>query len=248
MIKFSILLTNSMRSKAYLQNLLINNLIPASAIILEDKNKVLVEEQNRLTLDKNTSQKLIHTTIGVNAAIDEKKCVEETLKENKIFYHKIDTLDVNSSQVVSAVANLTTEYIIYSGPGGAILKSEIFQQGKKFIHVHPGNIPIYKGSTTYYYEMLIESQISCSIFLMNEQIDSGQLLYKKHFKIPAGYHDFDNVVDPLLRCETLIAWLNHIKNSTIANLPINTESDNTFYIIHPLLKHIAISKARGVHI
>ena len=43
MIKFSMLLINNNRSKAYLQNLVLNGFIPENIIVLDDKNIVLPE-------------------------------------------------------------------------------------------------------------------------------------------------------------------------------------------------------------
>ncbi|MFI3202379.1 MAG: formyltransferase family protein [Eubacteriales bacterium] len=246
-MKFSILLANTMRGKAYLQNLIANGLLPEKVLFLTNENTVMKEESNRLTLDQNTNQKLLRSIEGVQSVVNEKEHVEKTLKNHNIPYKLINTLQVNSEEVVQSVKNLPTKHVIYAGPGGTILKHDILNVGKQFIHVHPGDIPIYKGSTTVYYEMLLEKRLTCSIFYMNEAIDSGDMLYKKHYPIPKGYVDFDQVVDPLLRAETLVEWIKNCENKSENGLRGTTEKEQNFYIIHPVLKHLAILQARGNH-
>ncbi len=241
MFSFSMLITNTMRAKAYLQNLINCGYIPEKVLLMQ-ASKQLTEEKERLIIDTNTTQKLIRSVPGISCTVDEKEHVETTLIKNNIIYEKIFTHDVNSSEVVDAVSKTPTDFIIYAGPGGIILRSEILSCKKKFIHVHPGDLPNFKGSTTYYYEMLLEKKLSCSLFIMNEQIDAGELLLKRHFEIPKGYHDFDSVVDPIIRAQTLIDWFSSNDKFTLVNT--HEDKGNTFYIVHPVLKHIAIRKAR----
>jgi methionyl-tRNA formyltransferase len=129
---------------------------------------------------------------------------------------------------------MTSDYIIYSGPAGVILRDEILNAGKVFIHAHPGLLPEFKGSTTVYYSMLLKREIGCSVFAMNREIDCGEILLMKTFPVPMVPVDFDMVVDPLVRAETLLEWLASEDLTKISN-----GTGNTFYIIHPVLKHLA---------
>ena len=94
---------------------------------------------------------------------------------------------INSKIVINEVSKITTNYIVYSGPGGTILRKDILSQGKEFIHVHPGWLPKYRGSTTIYYSMLISFEVGASIILFKEGIDEGPILYQDIVKI-----NFDN--------------------------------------------------------
>ena len=238
------LLANTMRAKAYLQNLIRHNFLPKKVIVLKEEKETLIEEKNRLVFDKNTKQRLIRKIETIEAEIEEKEHIEVTLQNNNIPYQVINTFGVNSKAVEEAVANLPTEYVIYGGPGGIILKKELLSIGKKFLHVHPGNLPLYKGSTTYYYEMLLEKELNCSVIIMSEKLDSGMLLHKKRFDVPKGFQDFDSIVDPLIRADTLIEWMTDIKLNGIQEICIEQEDENVFYIIHPVLKHFSILQAR----
>jgi len=238
-VNFSMLLTNNNRSKAYLQNLIKNNFIPSKVILLNDKNVTLAEHtENDKLISTNTKQKFIRKLSDLEISFDEKEHILKTIENNSIEYVLLDTLDVNSTEVISEITKTKQEYIIYSGPGGTILRKEILSKGKKFIHVHPGWLPDYRGSTTIYYSMLFESKVGCSVILFEEGIDEGPVLFRKEYEIFEKGIDFDYLLDPLVRTKTLIEFLKTKKIN-----PIKQDDDkeaSTFYIIHPILKHISI--------
>ena len=77
---------------------------------------------------------------------------------------------------------------------------------------------------------------------MNKGLDTGDIIYQKKFLKPS--HQFiDDVYDANIRSETLIDILknNYLeKNQTTKQDKIE---GNTYFIIHPVLKHIAILKS-----
>ena len=239
MMAYSVLLINNNRSKAYLQNLIKNGFIPKKAIVLNDKNITLVEHtDNDKLISKDTSQKFIRKLEDLDIEFDEKEHIIKTIEKYNISYSLIDNLDINSQDVINEVKNIEEEYILYSGPGGSILRKEILSLGKKFIHVHPGWLPKFRGSTTIYYSMLYNSTVGCSVIIFEEGIDEGPILYKNNYKIEEKNIDFDYVLDPLVRTKTLLEFFHNGE----MNLQIQHEDKeaSTFYIIHPLLKHMAI--------
>ena len=240
-MNFSMLLTNNNRSKAYLQNLIKNNFIPNKILFLNNNNETLIEHtENDKLISEDTNQKFIRKLIDLEISFDEKEHVLKTIKSKKIEFIEINNLDVNSKDVIDEVAKIVDKYIIYSGPSSCILGKEILSKNKKFIHVHPGLLPKYRGSTTIYYSLLLELKIGCSVIFLNESIDEGPLLYKKEYRISEKGIDFDYVLDPLVRAKALIEYLKIDKiNPTKQN---NNEKRSIFYIIHPLLKHISIIK------
>ena len=156
MINYSMLLINNNRSKAYLQNLISNGFIPKKIIFLNENNKDLPEHtENDRLISKNTNQKFIRESKDLDIKFDEKEHVLATIEKNIIDHVNLNTIDINSNIVIEEVKKIPTDYIVYSGPGGTILRKKILSQGKKFIHVHPGWLPNYRGSTTIYYSLLI---------------------------------------------------------------------------------------------
>lgn len=241
MIEFSMLLINNNRSKAYLQNLIENGFMPNKIIVLNDKNVRLPEHtENDTLLSVDTEQKFIRSIEELGVSFDEKEHVLSTIKKHKIRYEIADSIDINSEEVVGLVKNIEENYIIYSGPGGTILRKDVLSQGKKFIHVHPGWLPKYRGSTTIYYSMLAESNVGCSVILFEEGIDEGPILHREKFEINEKNIDFDYVLDPLVRAKTLVKFLK--REEMIVTCQDEDVDTNTFYIIHPFLKHCSILK------
>ncbi len=238
-MNFSMLITNNNRSKAYLQNLVKNNLMPSKVIVLNNNNVTLIEHtENDKLISQDTNQKFVRKLIDLNISFDEKEHVIKTIKKNNIEFIEVNNLNVNSKSVIKEVSKIKDKHIIYSGPSSSILGKEILSKNKQFIHVHPGLLPKYRGSTTIYYSMLFESKIGCSVIFMNEGIDEGPVLYKKEYKISEKGIDFDYVLDPLVRTKALIEYL---KTDKINPIKQNIDKRKTvFYIIHPLLKHISI--------
>jgi methionyl-tRNA formyltransferase len=238
-MNFSMLLINNNRSKAYLQNLIKNNFIPSKIILLNDKNVTLAEHtENDKLISADTKQKFIRKLSDLKISFDEKEHVFKTIENNEIEHVLLDTLDINSIEVINEITKIEQEYIIYSGPGGTILRKDILSKGKKFIHVHPGWLPNYRGSTTIYYSMLFESKVGCSVIIFEEGIDEGPVLFRKEYSISQKSIDFDYLLDPLVRTKTLIEFFKTKKINPIKQDDHNKAS--TFYIIHPMLKHISI--------
>ena len=241
MINYSMLLINNNRSKAYLQNLISNGFIPKKIIFLNENNKDLPEHtENDRLISKNTNQKFIRESKDLDIKFDEKEHVLATIEKNIIDHVNLNTIDINSNIVIEEVKKIPTDYIVYSGPGGTILRKKILSQGKKFIHVHPGWLPNYRGSTTIYYSLLINSQVGASVIIFDEGIDEGPVLFKKKYLIKEKGIDLDYVLDPLVRAKTLVSFFKQKKIIfTKQKKQVNT---NTFYIVHPFIKHASIIK------
>lgn len=233
------LLTNNNRSKAYLQNLISNNFIPSKIIVLNNNHVTLVEHtENDKIISKHTNQIFIRKLDDLDISFDEKEHVLKTIQNHNIEFVEINNSDVNSKEVVDEVASIKDEYIVYSGPSSSILKKEILSKQKKIIHVHPGWLPKFRGSTTIYYSMLLKCKIGCSVIFLEEGIDKGPVLYRQEYDISEKDIDFDYLLDPLVRAKTLIEFF---KTEEIKPMKQNNDQDKTtFYIIHPVLKHLSI--------
>ena len=134
------------------------------------------------------------------------------------------------------------KYIIYAANYGDILEPRYFSIKKSFIHIHPGKLPKYKGSTTYYYEILNEQSISFSAIFQNKKIDNGKVIAFKKFNLNSVVKsELDHVYDPYLRSKLLIKVILELKKKKkLASTSQDKSKSNIYYVIHPLLKHIAI--------
>ena len=124
---------------------------------------------------------------------------------------------------------------------GKILSKETLNLGKKFLHVHPGLLPAYKGSTTIYFSLLAEGFCGASAFIMDDEIDNGPTLMQRKFPPPVDRRNIDFFYDSFIRAELLTEVISNIESQ---NLAITSQSkdvvNRTYHIIHPILKSIAI--------
>ena len=214
-----VLLTN-MRSKAFIQNLVKNDLIPGEIVLLKKgegkSNPISVLQHYEGLFDPNEE-------------------VENTLKLHNLEYKTVEATDCNEPNVIEAVKGMKSKYLIYCG--GGILEKEILSLGKKFIHVHPGIVPKYRGSTCFYYSIIAEKKCGATAFFMEEKIDTGNVLAQKEYAIP-NYSDLDRIFDPWMRSDLLV---DIIRSGSFEEKPQpESEDSETYFIIHPVLKHLAI--------
>ena len=201
-------------------------------------------------------EKILPSTIIL---IDTKKNYQKVkTKKNKYFQHNLDIEEfaiknnvkliilknakVNDDICFGAIKDLKEKYIIYAANYGDILKPEYFSIKKNFIHIHPGKLPNYIGSTTYYYEILNEQSVSFSAIFQDKKIDNGKVIAFKKFNLNSIVKsELDHVYDPYLRSKLLIEVILELKKKKkLASSPQSKSKRNIYYIIHPLLKHIAI--------
>jgi methionyl-tRNA formyltransferase len=131
--------------------------------------------------------------------------------------------------------------VVFSGPGGAIVRAPLFATGKRFIHVHPGRLPEFRGSTTIYYGLLAEGRIEATALLLSEQIDAGPIIGRAMFDPPRDRTTIDATFDPNIRAALLVSVLReYARHGSFQETAQERGAGETFYIIHPVLKHLAI--------
>jgi len=224
MITIGIILTPDIRSQAYIQKAIRNKIIFNEILFMNDTRPQKIFEGNEID-------------IGKKYGFDVSCSVKDFLDENHLEYHEFDFVDINHHKLIDFLHNSTTDYFIFTG--GGILKNDILRCGPKFIHFHPGIVPDYKGSTCFYYSFINEDKCGVTAFLMNEGIDTGDIILQKEFPKPDHIY-IDNIFDAHIRSETLLELLEtdliEQKNYT-KQVP---EEGETYFVIHPVLKHIAI--------
>ena len=134
-----------------------------------------------------------------------------SLKKAQIKYMLVNNKDINSDEMKNIIKGLSQKYFIYSGYGGYILKPHLFQLGKKFIHVHAGLLPEYRGSTTAYYSYLKNDCFGATAIFLSEGIDEGKVITKEIFDLPKERVDIDYIYEPYTRAQVLIKAINILK-------------------------------------
>ncbi len=223
-MKVGIILTPDERSKAYLQKILRKNISLDEIIFMNDQREESIFPNEVIEKSKES---------GFDISI----AVFKTLIDNKITCKEFDFVDINNSQLVDYLSKSSTDIFIFTG--GGILKNDILNSGPKFLHLHPGIVPNYRGSTCFYYNIINDDVCGVTAYFMDEKIDTGDIIYQKKFLKP-NHKFIDDVYDAHIRSETL---LHVLKNKLLLNNKTTKQNPNageTYFIIHPVLKHIGI--------
>lgn len=185
---------------------------------------------------------------------DEAEPILAEMQQYGIRARTIASEDINAKDVFRTIMNLPQKMIIYSGYGGGILQKEYFAGDKRFIHVHAGRLPQYKGSTSCYYSLLNDNEICATAIFLNPSLDGGDVL--SHFCMHAGQiralqnTDIDTAVEPYIRAKALICAIkDYTQNGKFSPIPQKTfesvGAGEIYYKIHPVLKHLAFFKVFG---
>ena len=223
-MKLGIILTPDERSKAYLQKIIKKKIHLDEILFMNDSKQEPIYSSEIVKLSKN-------------AGFDISISVSSFLYDTGINFTEFSSVDINDPELVEYVSESDTDVFIFTG--GGILRHNMLNSGARFLHLHPGIVPDYRGSTCFYYSMINEDYCGVTAYFMDEKIDTGDIIYQKKF--PKPNHQFvDDVYDAYIRSETLIDVL---KNQMVFNTDLvrqNPDDGETYYVIHPVLKHIAI--------
>jgi len=217
------LLQETNRSKAYLQLLIKAGLLPNFVLLLRKQG----QKEN---LDRNPED--INPEY-FNPNISE----QESLENAEISYKVIQADSCNEPNVLEELKKRPEQYFIFSGRG--ILK-QAFEAEKKLIHVHPGKLPDYRGSTCPYYSILAGEGWHCTSFIMKPEIDKGEIITTKEFPLPLENVDATRIYDPYTRAETLVDVIKQLSETgTLKITKQNFSKGTDYYVIHPVLEFIA---------
>ena len=218
--KVAMVAADTTRTKYYLRELIRNKFFPTYVLLL-----------------LNCDAKLLP---GQDSGESESELVE-LLKNAGIEYEISPNSDINSNEVLTIISNRVEPVFIFSGFGGVLLGDDVLSSSKKFLHIHGGYLPDYKGSTTNYYSLINENTIGASSMFLTKEIDCGPVLLRKKFSPPENRTEIDHIYDSEARAKVLIETLEYYVESGSFNFELeNNKGGETFYIIHPVLKHLSI--------
>lgn len=196
-----------------------------------------LDKSDCVTIDDNSARYLGQMNVYIPKL---GKHIIELFEEYNWDYRVVKEHNVNSSTVLSEIARRSYDYIIFAGYGGQILSSEHFSFDRQYIHCHPGWLPEERGSTTLYYSLLNNRKFSVTSFFMTAKIDDGKMLLRNSYVVPNFDIDIDIWIDNSLRADTLVKTLRILDESVTGFSKKSFEIDSEYYVIHPLLKHIAL--------
>jgi methionyl-tRNA formyltransferase len=231
------------RTKIYLAELIMSNIFPNKFIVLNNKSKTKILGQVDIPRDNKHS---LLDIFNCEKNIIYDNIIKFELREILDFiarpYIFINDIDVNSELVLDELSLSSESIFIYSGYGGKIVSADVLNR-KKILHVHGGYLPKFKGSTTNYYSILSENLMGATSFFLSEQLDSGLILHREKFLPPHDKFKIDHVTDSIFRAKVLIKTLEkHLRDKSWEFIEVEGELADIYYVIHPVLKHLAIFK------
>lgn len=139
----------------------------------------------------------------------------------------------------------------YLYTNGGIVPQRLFEQGIKFLHIHPGIVPYVKGSDGLLWSLMERGKLGYSCFYMNAGIDTGDLIHQEEFeniKFPSIrplyknysqdiYKALLSAYDPHYRAKLLINVIKSVDGdlSLLKAQKQQNKGSREFYAMHPLL-------------
>lgn len=231
-----LLAADTSRSRVYAQALRQAGLLPRCALLLENRTGTSLPGQSGAAQERQYPG-LDWMRYGYDLSAP----LHDTLAGGGVEVAALATHDINSDQAVAEIGARPQSVVIYSGYGGVLVGAALLGLGKRFLHVHGGYLPDYKGSTTNYYSLLAEGSMGASAIFLTAEIDCGPVLLRRKFPAPPERNGIDHLYDSAARAEVLVqALAAYARNGEWpSNLPVNV-GGQTYYVIHPVLKHLAI--------
>jgi len=174
---------------------------------------------------------------GVKKLKYDRKLTDYCDKVENVFIDSFHSLDLEN-----CIATDNSKFILFTGGGIVPEKLTTFN---KIIHAHPGYLPLIRGSDCIFWSKILFANFSCSVFLMDKGIDTGDIIFKTSFPSLArinylehlGNDTYDFIfmfLDPWIRAISLIKAIN--KTNLFQECKYETQKkgfDNTFYKISP---------------
>lgn len=222
------------RARCYMQAFAARGLLPSSCLILPD--------------EKPSESKIKREPLEAPWGwFDADRGVKDICAETDVPCDDAPCHDINAPENVRRIGAMSQSVCIYAGFGGVILRAELLGAGKKFMHAHGGWLPEYKGSTTNYYSALRAGFCAASVMFLNAGIDQGEILYRRRFAKPADMSLIDHGHDNIFRAEALCDVLAmRVKTGRWPDPVTVNEPTNPYFVMHPLLRHMAILGREGV--
>jgi methionyl-tRNA formyltransferase len=164
------LVAPTFRSRAYAQWLVRAGLRPACALMLPGSEPAWEgSREMRVDIRRN----------GCPETFEPGRPARETLTGAGVPLVEMPVPDINAPQFIEALRTVPQSVILYSGFGAVLLRKDILGCGKRFLHIHGGFAPKYRGSTAFYYSLLKERTIGATALWLEEHIDTGPILARR---------------------------------------------------------------------
>lgn len=289
-INLTVLAVDGPATKAYLEYLRFNGISPYKIIDVRFKTKLKTKSGKFFYIQKLFGKRFAYSVLNLykrlfykevpygykfnyNNYIQLGRLILENSKITPNYFSKIDYSEysqITDSIIVPDINSINLAKLLeaekvcrtYLFTGGGILKDTILNiPNSRFIHVHPGIVPLVKGSDGIFWSLVNRGKIGMSAFFMNTGIDTGDIIYTKEYdtdlsKLNINIEDYGlytiyrailDFYDPLFRAETLILMLKENRfNLDIITVTIQNPSDGRYFFgMHPRVRELGIRMMLG---
>lgn len=258
---FGCLLTDNLRSRAYLQKLVRNSFIPRLIVSVEFTEKT---KENPCTEIVSTEDLIDRTFIGrkyflydvklkknslLNGALssrsdsfDTTEPIMETIRKNGLKHRAVKVLSINDESVIDVLRGSAPTYFLFGG--GGILREPILNIGKRFIHIHPGMVPHFRGSHCIEWSVLLHDRCGATAFFMNTGIDGGDIIAREEFEFPRLENgSLPPAYSSHIRSELLVKIIrDYARTGKFDRCKQDLSKGETYYKMHPALTNLVFHR------
>jgi len=153
---------------------------------------------------------------------------------------RIEAESINDPVILSLVASVDADLVVYSGYGGQLVSPDLLSRGPPFLHAHSGWLPDYRGSTTIYYSLLAGIGCAVSVIELVPAIDQGPIVARRRYPAPPVGLDIDYFYDSAIRADLMADVVVNWQSVGKLNQVEASDKGTDYYVVHPLLKHLAV--------
>lgn len=218
-----LLAADTARARAYFDLMRQNDLLPTHILILGTGDAPVSSRRPEPTSLFDNVTPLLRAVIDSGLA-----------------HQSFATADANADDICAALSALPSGIVIFAPAAGLLARAPLFKTGHKFLHIHPGCLPDFRGSTPMYYSLIAEHRLSASAIFLAPEIDVGPVLAQRDFPLPVDLQSIDTVYDPYMRAVLLCQVLEDYSIDHDLSPQPQGPGGTTYHVIHPVLKHLAL--------
>jgi methionyl-tRNA formyltransferase len=226
----TLLAADTARARAYLSLLAADGLLPEQAILVELDGAPTATAAARPT-------ELFDSLTPLGAALERAGVPTTRLAVGRF----------EDEAVLGALDRVAPDLVVVASPAGVILAPSFFDApARHYLHVHPGRLPDYRGSTPMYYELLAEGGLTATALFLDAGIDTGSVVAEQVFAAPDDRTTIDHAFDPWMRAMVLRDVLRDRRAGRLpTGRPQVGSAGRTYFVIHPVLRHVALLDPRS---
>jgi len=176
--------------------------------------------------------------------------------------HRVPVAGLRDPALVQALTEMSPGAVLFTG-GGILPPALLEIQGIRFLHVHPGLLPLVRGADGLLWSTLLRGRPALSAFYMARDLDTGHLIAAEEYPElrfdlsgqprpddQALYRAIFSFYDPIMRAEFLVTRVigEQTDLSALPAVPQDPAKGITYHFMHPtlqkkLLEHLFIGEA-----